>query len=237
MDVRKSVADPRHDADVNIGGTVNLLEAGRAAGLEKTIYAATGGAMYGEPAVIPAPETTPVEPLCPYGISKATVELYLELYRKLYGMQYTSLRYPNIYGPRQDPHGEAGVVAIFSQMMLAGQTPKIFGDGTSTRDYLFVDDVVAANMVALESGDGEKVNLGWGKSVPVQAIFDGVRDAVGSDVQPVYADPRLGEVEHISLDASRAKRILGWEPTVQLQDGLRRSVEFYRRLNAGEITR
>jgi UDP-glucose 4-epimerase len=237
MDVRKSVADPRYDADVNIGGTINLLEAGRATGLRKTIYAATGGAMYGEPEDIPAPETTPVDPLCPYGISKATVELYLELYRTLYEMSYTSLRFPNVYGPRQDPHGEAGVVAIFSQMMLAGETPKIFGDGTSTRDYVYVGDVVAANMLALDGADAERLNLGWGERVPVQAIFDGVRDAVGCEIEPEYAPPRLGEVEHISLDATRAKEVLGWEPTVGLEEGLRRSVDFYRRLNAGEITR
>ena len=237
MDVRRSVADPAYDADVNIGGTVNLLEAGRAAGLRKTIYAATGGAMYGEPTRLPADESTPIQPLCPYGISKGTVELYLELYRKLYQMSYTSLRYPNVYGPRQDPHGEAGVVAIFSQTMLCGKRPKMFGDGAMTRDYVFVGDVVAANMTALDKGDGARVNLGWGKEISVQQVFDGVRDAVGTDIEPQYVEERLGEVHHISLDASKAKEILGWEPKVSLQDGLREAVDFYRKLNAGEITR
>lgn len=237
MDVRKSVEDPAYDADVNVGGTINLLEAGRAAGLEKTIYAATGGAMYGEPKHLPAREDTPVEPLCPYGVSKHTVEHYLALYRKLYGMNYTSLRFPNVYGPRQDPHGEAGVVAIFSQMMLGGRQPKIFGDGTMTRDYLCVGDVVAANMLALEKGDGMAMNLGWGAEVTVQQIFDGVRDAVGCGIEPIYADERLGEVAHISLDASLARKTLGWAPAVELRDGLRRSVDFYRKLNVGEITR
>jgi UDP-glucose 4-epimerase len=237
MDVRKSVTDPAYDADVNVCGTARLLEAARQAGLKKTIYAATGGAMYGEPKVIPADEDTPLDPLCPYGISKGVVEMYLELYRKLYGMQYTSVRFPNIYGPRQDPHGEAGVVAIFSQLMLAGKQPKIFGDGTMTRDYVYVGDVVAANMLALETGDGQRINLGWGKEVAVQEIFDGVRKHVGCDTEPDYVDERLGEVHHISLDASRAKEVLGWEPKVGLDEGLRRCVEFYRKLNAGEITR
>jgi len=237
MDVRKSVADPMYDASVNIGGTANLLEAGRASGLEKTIYAATGGAMYGEPKVLPAGENTPIAPLCPYGISKGAAEHYLELYRKLYGMNYTSLRFPNVYGPRQDPHGEAGVVAIFSQSMLSGKQPKIFGDGTMTRDYLYVGDVVEANMLALETGGGMAMNLGRGTEITVQQIFDGVRDAVGCDIAPNYVPDRLGEVAHISLDAALAKDALGWKPKVELLDGLARAVDFYRRLNAGEITR
>jgi len=237
MDVRQSVADPMYDASVNVGGTANLLEAGRAVGLEKTVYAATGGAMYGEPKDLPADESTPVEPLSPYGLSKGAAEQYLELYRKLYGMNYTSLRFPNVYGPRQDPHGEAGVVAIFSQLMLSGKQPKIFGDGTMTRDYVYVGDIVAANMLALDKGDGEAMNLGWGEEVTVQQVFDGVRDAVGCDVEPDYVPERLGEVAHISLDANKAKDVLGWAPQVELLDGLARCVDFYRRLNAGEITR
>ncbi len=237
MDVRKSVEDPAYDADVNIGGTINLLEAGRKAGLQKTINAATGGAMYGEPNDLPAGEDTPIAPICPYGVSKATVEHYLALFRRLYGMAFTSLRFPNVYGPRQDPHGEAGVVAIFSQIMLQGGQPKIFGDGTSTRDYVYVDDIVEANMLALKAGDGLCLNLGWGEEVPVQRIFDGVRDAVGCEIEPEYAEERLGEVDRICLDASKAAERLGWKPQVTLDEGLNRAVEFYRRLNEGEITR
>ncbi len=237
MDVRKSVADPAYDAEVNIGGTVNLLEAGRAVNLKKIIYASTGGAIYGEPKHIPASENIPVEPLCPYGISKHTVEHYLELYRKLYGMNYTVLRFPNVYGPRQDPHGEAGVVAIFARLMLSGKQPKIFGDGTKTRDYVYVEDIVEANMRALEGGDGAVLNLGWGEQVTDQQIFDGVRDAVGCSSTPEYAPKRLGEVGHIALDASLARKVLGWEPRISLHEGLRRAVQFYRRLSAGEITR
>jgi len=237
MDVRKSVADPAYDADVNIGGTINLLEAGRAVGLKKTIYSSTGGAVYGEPKDLPVTEAAPADPLCPYGVSKHTAEHYLEVYRKLYDMRYTVLRYANVYGPRQDPHGEAGVVAIFSQLMLAGRQPKIFGDGTMTRDYVYVGDVVDANMIALEKSDGACVNLGWGRQVTVQEIFDGVRSAVGCEIEPLYVDERLGEVHHIALDPSLAGQVLGWRPRVELADGLNRAVEFYRRLNAGEITR
>ncbi len=237
MDVRRSVADPAYDADVNIGGTINLLEAGRAAGLRKTIYSSTGGAVYGEPEKLPADEDTPVAPLCPYGVSKHTVEHYLELYRKLYGMDYTVLRYANVYGPRQDPHGEAGVVAIFSQMLLAGQQPRIFGDGSKTRDYVYVDDIIAANMLALDGAGGAVLNIGRGVQTTDQEIFDGVRDAVGCDTRAAYAPKRLGEVDYIALDASRARRVLGWTPKVGLAEGLRRAVAFYRRLNAGEITR
>lgn len=237
MDVRKSVADPAYDASVNIGGTVNLLEAGRASGLKKTLYASTGGAVYGEPKVIPADESTRVSPLCPYGISKHTVEHYLELYAKLYGMRYTVLRYANVYGPRQDPHGEAGVVAIFSQTMLAGGQPKIFGDGTKTRDYVYVGDIVAANMLALEKGDGAVVNLGWGNEVTDQQVFDGVRDAVGCDIKAQYEPMRLGEVVRCALDASLAKKVLGWRPKIELKDGLLRAVEFYRKYNNGDVTR
>ncbi len=237
MDVRKSVADPAYDAEVNIGGTINLLEAARTAGLKKTVYASTGGAIYGEPKNIPAPEQTPVEPLCPYGISKHTVEHYLELYRKLYNMRYTVLRYANVYGPRQDPHGEAGVVAIFSQLMLAGKQPTIFGDGTKTRDYVYVADIVEANMLAIDAGDGAVVNLGWGRQTTDQQIFDGIRDAVGCEIAPKYEPERLGEVRHIALDASLAAKVIGWSPKIELGDGLARAVDFYRKLNAGEITR
>ncbi len=237
LDVRRSVADPVYDADVNIGGTINLLEAGRAAGLKKTIYSSTGGAVYGEPKDLPADESTPVDPLCPYGVSKHTVEHYLEIYRKLYGMRYTVLRYANVYGPRQDPHGEAGVVAIFAQTMFKSGQPKIFGDGSKTRDYVYVADVVEANMIALEAGDGAVLNLGRGIQTTDQQIFDGVRDAVGCDIQPEYAPKRLGEIDHIALDASLARKVLGWEPKVAPEEGLPLAVEFYRRLNAGEITR
>jgi len=237
MDVRKSVADPAYDADVNIGGTINLLEAGRKSGLHKIIYASTGGAVYGEPRDVPANEDTPVAPLCPYGVSKHTVEHYLELYRKLYGMHYTVLRFPNVYGPRQDPHGEAGVVAIFSLQMLRGEQPRIFGDGSKTRDYTYVGDIVEANMLAIDKADGAILALGRAIEVSDQEIFEGVREAIGSDAAPQYVAERLGEVQRIALDASLAKTVLGWEPKVDLKEGLRRCAEFYRAFETGTVVR
>jgi len=228
MDVRQSVADPMYDASVNVGGTANLLEAGRAVGLDKTVYAATGGAMYGEPKDLPADESTPVEPLSPYGLSKGAAEQYLELYRKLYGMNYTSLRFPNVYGPRQDPHGEAGVVAVFSQLLLAGKTPNIFGDGSKTRDYVFVKDVVEANVLALDGGDGRAYNVGTGRETTDDEIFEAVRKAVGVDIQAVHTDFREGEVRHIALDVSRLRSELGWTPSISLEAGVPSTVEYQR---------
>ena len=237
MDVRRSVAEPQFDAETNIIGTLSVLEAGRRVEARKFIFSSSGGAIYGQADVIPTPESAPLQPISHYGASKLAGEVYFGLYGRLYGIETTVLRYANVYGPRQDPHGEAGVVAIFSQLMLAGKQPKIFGDGTSTRDYVYVSDIVEANMIALERGDGARVNLGWGEEIPVQRVFDCVRDSVGCDIEPNYVPERLGEVARISLDASRAKEILGWEPQVALEDGIARSVDFYRRLAAGEITR
>jgi len=230
MDVRKSVDDPRYDADVNVLGSLNLLENCKRTGTKKIMFASTGGAVYGEVQKCPADESHPVAPLCPYGLSKFVFENYLSLYGRLYGMKYTVLRYPNVYGPRQDPHGEAGVVAIFSQQMLTGVTPKIFGDGNKTRDYVFVADIVRANMFSLSKGDCEVINLGWAKEIKDIEIFEAVRDAAGVDVKPIFADKRLGEIERICLDAGKAKKILGWEPQVPLKEGINKAVEFYKKL-------
>ena len=236
IDVRKAVADPRYDAEVNILGTLNLIEACREFEVKKFIYISTGGAVYGDPDPdrLPADESTAVNPLSPYGITKHTVEHYLFTYRANFGMNYTVLRYPNVYGPRQDPHGEAGVVAIFSLQMLTGVQPMIFGDGSKTRDYLYVGDVVEANRIALEKGDGEIFNLGWGKEISDFQIFDAVRTALGVDVEPKYADFRPGEVERISLDAAKAKAGLGWEPKVPLEEGARLATEYYKQRVAAE---
>lgn len=229
IDVRRSVAEPSYDAGVNILGSLNLLECCRRNKTRKITYAGTGGALFGEADYIPADEAHPINPISPYGVSKHTVEHYLFAYREIYGLDYTVLRYPNVYGPRQDPHGEAGVVAIFSLQFLHGEQPRIFGDGTKTRDYCFVGDIVEANVLALEHGSGAVYNLGWGKEVSDLAVFECVRDAVGSSTPPVFADRRPGEVEHIALDASLARRELGWEPRVPLRDGIRLAVEFYRK--------
>lgn len=228
MDVRRSVREPTYDADVNIVGSIRLLELCREFGTERIIYASTGGAIYGEPAYMPADERHPVSPMCQYGISKHTVEHYLELYHKNYDLSYLALRFPNVYGPRQDPHGEAGVVAIFSLLMLRGKQVTIFGDGSKTRDYVYIGDIVKACEIGVKTNTVGVFNLGWGKEVTDYEIYDTVRRHAGSELPPIYAPTRLGEVERICLDASRAKDVLGWEPTVALDDGIKTAVSFYR---------
>ncbi|MFB0518121.1 MAG: NAD-dependent epimerase/dehydratase family protein, partial [Acidobacteriota bacterium] len=186
VNLRLSVEDPLSDAGVNLLGSLNLLESSRRTGVKKLIYISSGGAIYGEPKKLPVREEDPICPLSPYGLHKYMVELYLSLYFQSYGLHYTILRYPNVYGPRQDPKGEAGVVAIFSQQMLRGEQPVIFGDGSKTRDYVFVEDIVEANILAMEEGDQETYNLGWAREVTDQEIFDRVREALASDIQPIY---------------------------------------------------
>jgi UDP-glucose 4-epimerase len=232
IDVTRSVREPDYDAGVNILGSLNLLERCRVHGVSKVVYSGTGGALFGEPDYTPVDESHPVNPISPYGISKHTVEHYLFAYRENFGLDYVVLRYPNVYGPRQDPHGEAGVVAIFSLQMLAGEQPVIFGDGTKTRDYCYVGDIVNANMIALNSGGGGVYNLGRGIEVSDLEIFEAVKQAVGSKVLPVFAPVRPGEVEHIALDASKAERELGWRWTVGLTEGVAEAVAHYRAVTA-----
>lgn len=229
--VVKSIADPVFDLEVNLGGTINLLDACRACGVRKIIYSSTGGAVYGEPGPedLPVKESFAPNPLSFYGIHKHTVEHYLFLYNKNYGLNYTVLRYPNIYGPRQDPHGEAGVVAIFSMRLLDGKRPTIYGDGSKTRDYLFVGDVVMANLLVLDKGDLETYNLGWGFGVRDDEVFREIKEASGSGLDPIIEPHRTGEVVHICLDAGKIKKDLGWKPLVDFKEGVRRSVEFYRK--------
>jgi UDP-glucose 4-epimerase len=229
MDVRASVRDPQYDASVNIQGSLNLLEACRATAVSRFLYASTGGAVYGEPEYLPVDEQHPIRPMCPYGVSKHTLEHYLHLYHQLYGLQYLILRYPNVYGPRQDPHGEAGVVAIFSLQMLRGQKPTIFGDGTKTRDYVYVDDIVEANVLGLSGTTVGTYNLGWGRPVTDLEVFDEVRRATGVTLEPCYAAKRLGEIDHICLDASKARMELEWKPVVSFRQGVDRAVDYYRR--------
>ena len=175
--MRRSVADPGYDADVNVLGTLNLLEAAREVGVERVLFASSGGAVYGEQSVFPAPESHPHHPLSPYGITKAAGENYLSFYHAVHGIPYVALRYSNVYGPRQDPHGEAGVVAIFAQRLLAGEAPTIYGDGKQTRDYVFVGDVVRANLAALESDFVGPVNIGTSVETDVNALCAQLRDA------------------------------------------------------------
>ncbi len=227
-DVTNSVRDPEHDASVNVLGSLNLLECCRASEVRKFIYANTGGALYGQPSYIPADEAHPIDPVAPYGVSKHVVEQYLFTYKANHGLDYTSLRYPNIYGPRQDPHGEAGVVAIFALQLLTGRQPVIFGDGSKTRDYVYVGDIVEANILALNGEAGGIYNLGRGIEVSDLQVFETVRAAVGSQTEPVFAEVRPGEVEHIALDASKAENELGWKWKMDLTDGIAAAVDYYR---------
>lgn len=226
--VTESVRDPEYDASVNIGGSLNLLSCCVRHKVTRVVYASTGGALYGEAEYIPADEDHPIRPLSPYGVSKYAVEHYLRLYRELHGLEYVILRYPNVYGPRQDPGGEAGVVAIFSSQLLAGERPTIFGDGNKTRDYCYVSDIVEANILALNGPGSGVYNLGRGIEVSDLEIFEAVRKAVGSTIAPEFAPVRPGEVKRIALDASKARVELGWSWKVDLAQGVAETVRFYR---------
>ncbi|MBN2135539.1 MAG: NAD-dependent epimerase/dehydratase family protein, partial [Acidobacteria bacterium] len=228
--VVKSIENPNFDLDVNLGGSMNLLRACVENKVKKVIYSSTGGAVYGDPKFedLPVPEEYPLNPLSYYGIHKHTVEHYLYLFKTNYGLDYSILRYPNVYGPRQDPHGEAGVVAIFSILMLEGRQPTIFGDGGKTRDYVYVADVVKGNLAVLENGSGEIFNLGHGISISDQDVFDTLQKTIKTDLKPIYADKRTGEVEHISLNPNKIKNRLGWKPDVDFKTGCEKSVEYYR---------
>jgi len=228
IDVRKSVEDARFDATVNILGSLSLLESCRRHGVRKFLYASTGGALYGEARFLPATEEHPVNPEAPYGASKHTVEKYLHIWKRLHGLDYTVLRYPNVYGPRQNPRGEAGVNAIFIAAMMEGKRPRIYGAGEQLRDYLHVDDVVEANRLALERGSGEVVNIGTGVGTSVNQIFRELKSLLAFEGEPIYEAPRPGEIQRIYLDASRARQVLGWTPKVTFAEGLRRTVEWTR---------
>jgi UDP-glucose 4-epimerase len=228
IDVRRSVAEPAFDAETNILGGIRLLEASTRHGVRKFLYASTGGALYGEGRQLPATEDHPIHPEAPYGASKHALEHYLHLWRLLHGLDYTVLRYPNVFGPRQNPHGEAGVNAIFIGLMLQGKRPRIFGTGEQLRDYLYVGDVVEANVIALERGAGEIVNLGTGIGTSVLDIVREINRILGTSIEPIFEPARPGEIQRIYLDASRARRVLGWTPTVPFAEGLRRTVEWSR---------
>ncbi|MCF8565769.1 NAD-dependent epimerase/dehydratase family protein [Alicyclobacillus tolerans] len=220
MDVRVSTRLPRLDAEVNIVGSINLIQSAVRHGVSKVVYASTGGAVYGEPHELPVKETHSIQPLSQYGISKHTVEHYLYLYAHNYGLDYTVLRYPNVYGPRQNPHGEAGVIAIFLNRALRKERPTIFGDGLQERDYVFVSDVVNANRIALETGSRQIFNIGSGVGTSVIDIVKVIEQVTGVPMDPLYAEPRVGEIHKIALDASKASKTLGWRPQVPLAKGI-----------------
>ena len=228
MDVRRSVADPRFDAEVNIGGFLNLLEAARKSGVRKVVFSSTGGAIYGEQDVYPAPETHPTRPVSPYGVSKAAGELYLGYYRAQYGLASVALRYANVYGPRQNPHGEAGVVAIFSERLLRGETCTIFGTGQQTRDFVYGPDVARANLLAAECDVQGPINIGTGVEIDVNRLYALLAKAAGAERPAQHAPGKPGEQMRSSVDASRAARVLGWKPSVQIEEGLRRTVAWFK---------
>ncbi|MBI5506303.1 MAG: NAD-dependent epimerase/dehydratase family protein [Deltaproteobacteria bacterium] len=229
MNVRYSVENPVYDAEVNVLGLVRMLEAARVAGTGLVLFSSSGGTVYGEVDVWPTPEGQATVPLCPYGVSKLTGEHYLEYYRSVHGIRYVALRYSNVYGPRQDPHGEAGAVAIFSKLLLRGETGKIYGDGLQTRDYLFVGDVVRANLAAVATPSAcGAINIGTGRETNVVELYDRIRRLVGSQIPPMHVDPKDGEVRRNVLDPTRASQVLGWKPLVTLDEGLAATVDFFR---------
>lgn len=228
MDVRRSCADPRFDADVNIAGLLNLLEASVRAGVKRVIFSSTGGAIYGEQDVFPADESHPTRPCSPYGVSKAASELYLGYYRAQYGLSYAALRYANVYGPRQNPHGEAGVVAIFCDRLLQGRECVIYGDGGQTRDFVFVGDVARANLLALTSDYVGPLNIGTGVETDVNALQAALARAAGVESPARHEPQKPGEQRRSAIAPALAKKILGFEPEVALEQGLAETMAFFK---------
>lgn len=230
IDVRKSVSDPRFDAQVNILGSINLLEAARQAGVKHVMFASTGGAIYGEQDYFPADENHPLRPCSPYGIAKLSVEKYLDYYRLVYGLKTTILRYANIYGPRQNPHGEAGVVAIFCERMLSGKPLVINGEGMQTRDYVFVGDVVKANLFTLNDDHSDIYNVGTGVETTVVDIFRHLREASGLDVPEHHGPAKAGEQFRSVLTSRKLFERFGWKPQMPVAEGLKLTLESFRKL-------
>lgn len=229
VDVQRSLKEPLADAEINILGAINLLEACRRFNVGKVIYASSA-AVYGNPAYLPVDEKHQVEPQSPYGASKHTVEHYLRIYSEIYGVRHTVLRYANVYGPRQDASGEGGVVAIFVNKLLDGEAPKIFGDGEQTRDFIYVNDVAAANLAALRGGDGAVLNASTGAGLSVNSLYHMIKKITGSSLEPVYSPPRPGDITHSYLSNDKAAGVISWRPSFTLEEGLRETVEFYKRI-------
>ncbi len=228
IDVRKSMADPRLDADVNLGGLLNLMQAAAEAKVGHVLFASSGGAMYGDTDRIPTPEDHTPRPISHYGVAKAASELYLGVFRASHGIPFAALRYGNVYGPRQDPHGEAGVVAIFSSRLLDGKPCTIYGDGSQTRDYVFVGDVARANLLAAERRFDGALNVGTGVETDVNALYAHLARAAGSSAAAEHAPPRPGEQRRSCIDPAAAARALGWKPEVEVGVGLARTLEWFR---------
>ncbi len=228
MDVRRSVADPKFDASVNVMGSLNLLESSRKNGVNKFIVASTGGAIYGEQDSFPATEDHPQRPLSPYGVTKLTVEKYLYFYKEVYGLHYMTLRYANVYGPRQNPFGEAGVVAIFAHKMLKGEQPIINGDGKQTRDYVYIADVVQANALALNHESSGVYNVGTGVESDVNTVFKKLRKYLNPDCKEEHGPAKPGEQMRSVISFARIKKELGWSPTTKLEEGLYLTAEYFK---------
>lgn len=228
VNVRDSVADPIYDLEINIRGTVHLLELGRKYGVRKVIFASSGGAIYGEQIVFPAAEDHPLKPLSPYGVSKLAGEHYLSYYWQNFALPAVCLRYANVYGPRQDPLGEAGVVAIFAQKMLSGRQPIINGSGMQTRDYVFVEDVARINLLALNNAATGAYNVGTGIETTVNDLFLKIKALTRSEATAMHGEPKKGEQFRSVLSAEKARRELGWKPLVGLNEGLQRTVHFFK---------
>lgn len=228
IDVRKSISDPGNDARINILGTINILENARTYGVKKVIFASSGGTIYGECPKTPPDESFTGRPISPYGITKFTVEFYLKFYALIYGMKYTILRYANVYGPRQDPHGEAGVVAIFSDRMLMDSELLIFGDGEQDRDYVFVGDVVQANVLALDRGDNEIINVGMRIPRSVNELYRSMAAITGYKRKPIYKPARAGEILRSVLNNKKARTVLGWKPQYDFDRGLAKTIDYFR---------
>jgi UDP-glucose 4-epimerase len=229
-DVRVSVARPAFDAEVNVVGSLNVIEGARQGGARKVVFASSGGTIYGDPdpAALPVDEFHPLQPVSPYGVAKMVVSQYLEAFRVLHGLDYTSLALANVYGPRQDPHGEAGVVAIFAGRLLGDQPCTVFGTGEQTRDFVFVDDVVDAFARAADRAPGELMNIGTGEETSVNRLYEAMARAAGVGAEAEIAAARVGELDRSSLDRSKATELLGWVPQVDLDQGVSRVLDWFR---------
>lgn len=229
INVRKSEEDPFFDIDVNIKGSVNVIKAFlNVKNHRKFIFASTGGVMYGDTDIFPTPETVEPFPLCPYGISKLTVEKYMVYFAAFYNLQFVSLRYGNVYGPRQNAYAEAGVIAIFSTNILEGKTPQVFGDGHQTRDFVYIDDIIKANIIMMESSVTGIFNVGTGKETSVNQIFEYVKGASGKDIKKIHTDPKKGEIKRSCLSPEKINKMTGWKAEVDIKEGISKTFNWFK---------